>query len=181
MQSLPPPSSSPDTRLGLAMVIIAWIIGLSLLGLFFHEAWQQKRGAVEPKTTVINGIKQTILDRNAYNQYVTKGLINDHEVLFLLDTGATDVVVPAHIAKKLNLKAGLRAKAQTAGGEIFIHYTVIAKLQIGNIVLHNLPASINSHMEDDEILLGMRALKHLTILQKGNHLILMPHQADITE
>src|SRR5688572_23798850 len=100
MQSLPPPSAKSDARLGLAMVIIAWIIGLALLGLFFNEVWKQKTGGFEPKMTVINGIKQTVLDRNAYNQYVAKGTINGQAVLFLLDTGATDVVIPAHVAKK---------------------------------------------------------------------------------
>mgnify|MGYP003637473079 FL=1 len=46
----------------------------------------------------------------------------------------------------------------------------IDKLALGDIIMTNVPASISSGMEFDEILLGMSFLKHLHLSQQGKQL-----------
>ena len=53
----------------------------------------------------------TILESNRQHHYVASGTINGRPVTFLLDTGATDVVIPAQLADRLKLRRGLAARA----------------------------------------------------------------------
>jgi len=112
------------------------------------------------------------LQRNRFNHYVASGLINNTPVVFLLDTGATDVAVPAGLAERLGLKAGVARNAITANGIVQVYDTRIESLQLGSIQLENVRASINPGMSGNEILLGMSALKDLEFSQSGSTLTL---------
>lgn len=114
-----------------------------------------------------NGHKEIILERNRYGHYLVTGQINGQSVVFLLDTGATLVAVPEHIAKKLNLEKGQSFQTQTANGNSLSYATNIKTLSLGDIMMTNVPASISSGMEFDEVLLGMSFLKHLQMIQQG--------------
>jgi aspartyl protease family protein len=93
-------------------------------------------------------------------------------VVFLLDTGATNVSVPLHLANSLNLVGGVTYPVQTANGIVQVTQTTIAQLSIGDIQLYNVQANINPADQSDEILLGMSALRQLEFTQKGEWLIL---------
>ena len=90
----------------------------------------------------------------------------------LLDTGATDVVIPEALADQLQLKRGRRGRAMTANGPVTIFSTTISQLTIGDISLHNVNASINPGMRPPSILLGMSALKQVEFVQSGRSLTL---------
>lgn len=173
MEEKAPSPPSPDTQvLGKVMVISAWVLALLLLMLFF-DRWSSSHYAnTNPKVVTINGEEKTVLQRNYQNQYLVKGSINGKPVVFLLDTGASDVVVSSKLAKELNLIHGPQAIAGTAGEDITVFQTRIKELIIGNIVLHNVGASINPSMKREEVLLGMTALKKITFHQEGDQLIL---------
>ncbi|MGD9592319.1 MAG: TIGR02281 family clan AA aspartic protease [Candidatus Berkiella sp.] len=126
----------------------------------------------QAKLVTKDGITETLIKRNAHNQYLVQGTLNGEKVTFLLDTGATSVVVPVKLAKKLNLTFGPQATASTAGGNVSVFQTRIKEIIIGNIVLNNISANINPNMDDDEILLGMSALRRVTFYQQGDNLVL---------
>lgn len=117
-----------------------------------------------------NGDREIVLERNKYGHYVATGQINGQSVDFILDTGATLVAIPEHIAGNLGLKKGQGFLSQTANGSSKSYQTTVAELSLGDIVMTNVPASISAGMDFDEILLGMSFLKHLTIVQQGNTL-----------
>ena len=93
-------------------------------------------------------------------------------VTFLLDTGATDVAIPAAIARKAGLNQGYISQAATANGIIQVYSTILDELQLGNIRLHDIKASITPSMEGETILLGMSALKQIEFMQRGSNLTL---------
>lgn len=165
-------ASSPKS-LGRGMLIIAWIIGLALLTLVFGR-WENYRynPNSNPNSQMIDGVREVTLDENVQNHYVAKGTINGKTVTFLLDTGATDVVVPAELARQLGLKPGAQHMAVTANGTVAVNATRINELTLGNIRLHNVRASINPGMDGDEVLLGMSALKQVDFSQRGGKLVL---------
>lgn len=187
MDKLPAPFNEPDdddipplpqepshSQLGLWMAILAWLMVIVVFSVLF-DSWLAKdlnSKNIEQKVMTLNGITQTIIERNVYNQYLAEGQINGKPVIFLLDTGATDVVIPGKLAQKLNLKKGFRGYANTAGGKVNIYSTEIETLTIGHIVIKHLRASINPNMQGDEVLLGMSALKHVSFAQRGNTLTL---------
>lgn len=119
-----------------------------------------------------SGKAQVTLKQNRHGHYVTQGTINGATVTFLLDTGATQVSIPAHIADNLGLQSSGSHRVQTANGSITVYQTRLEQLSIGNIFLYNVAANINPAMQSDEILLGMSALKRVEFRQTGKQLIL---------
>ena len=169
--------NQPEQQLGKGMMALAWV-GL-LFGLtYFFGYWeeQQVNPNRSPESLVGNGVIEVVLEGNRRHHYVANGLINGQEVTYLLDTGASDVVVPAALAGKLQLKPGARGYAMTANGRVEIRATLIKHLQLGEISLRNIRASINPGMHGQEILLGMSALKEIEFTQRGNRLTLRQYQ-----
>jgi len=167
----------PTQSMGKIMIILAWCAVLGLLVLFFGH-WESI--AYNPNQTPSSQQSSTentvVLQRNRYHHYVTQGAINQTEVTFLLDTGATDVVIPEHIADDLGLQKGRQQQALTANGVITVYGTRLTQLAIGDITLNNVNASINPAMKNDEILLGMSALKSIEFTQRGDQLTLKQYR-----
>jgi len=155
-------------------VWLAWIIALALLMFFFQESLdKQFNPNSQPEMRLTDmGKAEVVLVQNKQGHYVARGTINDMPVTFLLDTGATQVSIPAHIADKLNLSTLGNYRVQTANGSVTVYKTQLDQLSIGNILLYNVAAHINPAMKADEILLGMSALKQLDFHQTGKQLIL---------
>jgi aspartyl protease family protein len=169
----------PDTRrIGKVMTLAAWIIVLILLTLFFNHKLDRQRNPNQAVFSRINdaGVHEVVLKRNRFGHYVTSGTVNGQPVEFLLDTGASDVAIPAQLANRLGLKRGNPVQYQTANGNVTAYRTTIDSVSIGPMVVNNVPASINPGMQDMEILLGMSVLKHIEFTQRGDTLILRPHE-----
>lgn len=166
-------TTNPHQKSAKWMLIFAWIAAIGLLVLFFNNLLEKQ---FNPNQNPTSANKQTgievSLKRNRYGHYVSAGFINGHAVVFLLDTGATDVSIPYHLASQLGLVAGAKHYVQTANGRIQVADTQIKQLEIGDISLDNIAANINPGMTGNEILLGMSALKHLDFSQTGDWLIL---------
>ncbi|MBS0288105.1 MAG: retroviral-like aspartic protease family protein [Proteobacteria bacterium] len=170
MEEQPTPENSQG--IGKVMVICAWILAILMMTLFFSHWSKENHMNTKAKLVNVNGNLETLITRNAHNQYMVDGMINGQKVVFLLDTGATAVVIPGKIAKELNLKYGPQATANTAGGNVDVYQTWIDELVIGNIMLNHVSANINPAMNDDEILLGMSALRRLSFYQQGDNLVI---------
>ncbi len=156
------------------MMVIAWVAGLALLTQFFGN-WEQKKinPNQNPESYQSGQVTQTILKRNRAGHYITNGEINSTPVVFMLDTGATDVVIPQQLAESLDLPKLGRGSAITANGRVNIILTKIDKISLGKIAFYDVRASINPGMGRNEpILLGMSALKQVNFKQDGNRLIL---------
>ena len=165
-------------RIGKGMTFTAWIIALVLLTLFFNNKLEKQRNPNQAVYSRINeaGIQEVLLKRNRFGHYVTSGTVNGHTVEFLLDTGASDVAIPAELADKLGLKRGAPVQYQTANGLVTAYRTMIDSVSIGPMVVRNVPASINPGFRDMEILLGMSVLKHVEFTQRGDTLIIRPYE-----
>jgi len=161
-------------KLGALMITLMWIIIFVLLALFFSDQLnKQKNPNQSPITTESSdGIKTLVLQRNRQGHYISNGSINNIPVVFMLDTGATDVSIPEKIAQKLDLKKGRSAIYQTANGPVKVSMTRLQHVSLGDISLNNVRATINPGFHSNEILLGMSFLKHLEFTQRGNQLTL---------
>lgn len=162
-----------QSKMGKGMLIVAWVIGLGLLTLLFDEQLaEQFNPNAQPISSQSMGIVEVRLKQNRAGHYVTGGAINGQPVVFLLDTGATQVSVPMHLAKQLGLQQGRAYRIQTANGSVQVAQTNINRLSIGDIQLFDVAAHLNPAVNSDEILLGMSALKQLEFTQKGDWLVL---------
>ena len=161
-------------RIGMWMVVAMWVIVLWLFTTFFTK-WSEHEH--NPNQNFANritsdGVREVVLQRNRKGHYVTAGFINDRPVTFMLDTGATDISIPGRLAEELGLQKGARILFQTAAGQSWGYSTALDSVAIGNIELNGVRASINPHVHDLDILLGMTFLKHLEFSQRGDLLTL---------
>ena len=170
----PSPSTIQPARLGKAMIYLAWLLALGLLTVGFNY-WldAQKNPNREVKSLLIEASPAVVLERNRYGHYHARGQINGQDVEFLLDTGATEVSVPLVVANRLGLHKGVEMPVNTANGILIVYATRLERVQLGNIVLHNVKAHINPGVKTDEVLLGMSFLKQLEFSQRGNTLTLI--------
>lgn len=160
-------------KIAKSFVWIAWILALGLLGFFFQGALDnQWNPNSDPESTRQNGKIEVHLKQNRQGHYLVQGEINQQSVTFLLDTGATQVSIPSHIADTLNLPRYGNYPVNTANGQVTVTQTRIDELTIGDIVLHDVAGHINPGMKSDEILLGMSALKRVEFSQRGKQLTL---------
>jgi len=165
----------PETdNIGKNMMIIAWIIAIGLATWFFGMMEDKQLNPNQSPST-INNQDSTIVEliRNRYGHYVASGQIDNKDVVFMLDTGATHVAIPGDLERYLNLQRGQSYLVHTANGQAKVYATKIDKLEIGGIVLQNVKAAISPTMQGEEILLGMSVLKQLEFRQKGNKLTLV--------
>lgn len=173
MQNAPEKTPHPEARLGKGMIWLGWLLALGLLTTYFNS-WLKERENPNrrPNSSSENGINHLVLERNYQHHYLTEGAINGISVTLLVDTGATTVSVPAHLAPRLGLKPGAVQLTSTANGVVETRATVIDELKMGTISLYHVRASINPGMQDDEILLGMSALKNIEFTHKNGVLTL---------
>ena len=125
------------------MTVAAWLIFLAILfGLFDYLVSQHNNPNPNILTPVNGAQKEIILKRNRYGHYVTNGSINNHDVIFLLDTGATEVAIPERLADKIGLRKGREFVVKTANGNVRAYRTHLDSVAIGDIYRYDLNATI---------------------------------------
>lgn len=160
-------------RAGRVMWVLFWGAGLALATHFFGQ-WEDKKHNPNqvPTSSHGQGFIEVRLAGNGQGHFVSTGAINGNTVLFMLDTGATDVAVPAGLADTLKLERGAPVTLSTANGMSTGYRTRIDSLQLGEIVLHNVRGIVTPGMQGEEVLLGMSALKQLEFTQRDGTLVL---------
>ena len=165
------------SKIGQGMFAVAFVLGIAMLALFFSDVEKERRNPNRnPESVMLARSVEVNLKRNRQGHYFVTGTINNSPVELLLDTGATDVVIPAALADRLKLKRGRAARAMTASGAVTVYETSINELRIGEILLSDVRASINPAMPPPAILLGMSALSKVEFVQSGDSLTLKQNQ-----
>jgi len=166
-------------RLGRWMIFAMWVGALALLTLGFGR-WldldHNPNGDLDSRNGAPPG--EVVLVRNRAGHYVASGAINGQPVVFMVDTGSTDVSVPEVLAGRLGLRRGAPLSMETAGGVVTGYATRLASVRLGDIELKDVRASINPHAVNDEVLLGMTFLRRLELVQRGNKLTLRQYPED---
>ena len=150
-----------------------WIVLLGFV-VYLFQTWMDKERNpnADPQSSINGEVREVVLKQNRYGHYHTTGYINGSEVEFLLDTGATDISVPEHLASRFGLERLYEMEMSTANGIAKGYGTKIQSARIGNIELTDLNANINPNVDDNTVLLGMSFLKRIEFTQRGDTLIL---------
>ena len=164
---------SPGQRIGRVFMVLAWCAALFLATRFFGQ-WEarQQNPNVVVSSEQGEGFIEVKLVSNVQGHFVASGHINGQPVDFMLDTGATDVSIPADLAKRLKLEEGFGVTLSTANGLSQGYRTRIERLQLGDIVLHDVRALVAPGLHGDQVLLGMSALNKLEFTQRGGTMLL---------
>lgn len=155
------------------MFAIMWVVIMGVLTLVFREFWQQSYNPNQDVMTRVEGdVREVVLEANRAHHYVATGSINGESVTFLLDTGATDIAVPAGVAERAGLPEGRTVMFHTANGTARGYSTQIDRVELGGIVVRDVRGTINPNMDERVVLLGMTFLRELEFTQRGGELVL---------
>lgn len=135
-------------------------IGIAALAAFSSLDFVYQKPSSE---TAPNGDIVVTLKRGEKGHYFTTGEVNGESVKFIVDTGASSVVIPMHVAKKIGLPLGRKITTSTGNGYGTAYISAIKSFALGDIKMNNIDATVTEGLTGDEGLLGMTFLKHTKI------------------
>ncbi|CAK0780555.1 aspartyl protease family protein [Gammaproteobacteria bacterium] len=155
--------------------VLLWIACFWLLvlggGWWFADDWMTSQANPNRQPTITTK-GEVVLKRSRDDHYLAGGEINGHSVVFMVDTGATEVALSSALARKLGLPHGEEILLNTANGTATGFKTRLATVHLGTIEMHNVNAVFSQQMMDNVVLLGMSFLKHLEFTQREDRLFL---------
>lgn len=137
------------------------------------EQQQTKQKAIEKEKLRFGNIKELkksypkektiVIKPGAGGHYYLNAMVNKVETRFLIDTGATGILLSMSAAKKIGFDLNTlnySVKALTANGETRIAPVTLDSFEVGTFNATNMPAMV-SRINMSESLLGMTFLRRL--------------------
>jgi aspartyl protease family protein len=118
--------------------------------------------------------QQVTLAADARGHFVTEGTVNGNPVRFLVDTGATSVVLPGRDAERLGLdfRKGERGLNQTANGVVATYRVTLDSVRVGDIEVSTVDAVV-IEQGLNIALLGMSFLNRVEMQRAGQSMVLI--------
>jgi aspartyl protease family protein len=134
-----------------------------------RETLAAGQGAAVAAVSPSGGSGKVTLVADSRGHFITTGTINGNTVRFLVDTGASSVVLSSQEARRLgiNYLAGARAFSQTANGVVPVYRIKLDTVRVGDITANNVDADV---IEGDRLplaLLGMSFLNRMEMKRDG--------------
>jgi clan AA aspartic protease (TIGR02281 family) len=112
-----------------------------------------------------------IMKQGENGHYFVDGIVNNHKLNFVIDTGASLITLPQKFAEKAGILCQHDAMSHTANGVTRSCTTTIQTLQFGNFTLKNIEAMIAPNL--DQPLMGMNVLKQFRVEQNSGEMRLI--------
>ncbi len=152
------------------MIVGLWILALVFLTMLAQRWLNMRAEARAPVWVGEDGRPGMELSADRLGHYELTGQINGQPVEFLIDTGASEISIPAGVARRLNLDRGRGFQVSTANGSITVYSTRLDNVSLGPLQQTAVRAHINPAMEGDVALLGMSFLRHFDLSQRAGRL-----------
>src|SRR5262245_6036155 len=116
-----------------------------------------------PAVSPADGWNNIVVTRDALGQYRLQASVNGAPIEFMIDTGASHVVLAQADAARAGLRAGdlrFTGRAATANGEVALAPVMLREVRIGQFSRRDVPAMVNEAPMSVS-LLGMSFLSSL--------------------
>ncbi|PCJ06068.1 MAG: TIGR02281 family clan AA aspartic protease [Rhodobacteraceae bacterium] len=140
-----------------------------------YGLWDDIRSTVRPQQSVIGSTGQIEVPRSPDGHYYLTIDVNDVPITFLVDTGATDVVLNANDARSAGIDPDTLAylgRASTANGEVRTASVWLDSMSLGGISDRNVRVWVNQG-ELEQSLLGMAYLQRWSSIEIRNGSLLL--------
>jgi aspartyl protease family protein len=117
---------------------------------------------------------QIVLTSGTGGHFVTRGSINGKTVLFLVDTGATNIGISQAEADRigLNYRNGERGISNTANGPVLVYRAMLDVVRVGDVQVYNVPATVLP-AQMDTVLLGNSFLTRFQMKRENDTMTLV--------
>ncbi len=126
-----------------------------------YGLWGDIRQTVMPQQISFAETGQIVVPRSPDGHYYIRADVNGASTLFVLDTGATEMVLTQDDARRAGLDPqalNYTGRAMTANGEVRTAPVWLESVTLGAVTDRNLPATVNGG-EMSQSLLGMTYLQ----------------------
>ncbi|MCX7136531.1 MAG: retropepsin-like aspartic protease [Proteobacteria bacterium] len=120
-----------------------------------------------------SGSQSVSLNADGSGHFIANGQINGRSVRFLVDTGATFILLGSEEARSLgiNYLAGQKAAMSTANGVVPAYRVKLDEVRLGDISLNNVDGVVTSGSQPI-VLLGMSFLNRMEMKRDGETMTL---------
>ena len=141
-------------------------------GTLLAQQWLEQRSLKRSPSIyeTASGKQALVIKADRYGQYHILGSANGQGITFLVDTGASEISIPAALADRLRLKRGRSYPVMTANGSVTVYSTTLNQITVGPFQLSNVRAHINPGMQGEFALLGMSFLRYFELLQRSGEM-----------
>ena len=159
-----------------ARSLLVW--GLIIIGLMAgYGLWDDIRNDIAPRQTVLEDGAGIAVPRAEDGHFHLVLEVNGVPVEFLVDTGATDIVLTLNDAERVGVdpdRLAFLGRARTANGVVETAYTTVDTVSLGPVRFDRVGVAVNGG-EMDGSLLGMAFLNRFSRLEiSDNRLLLEP-------
>jgi len=153
-----------EQRISNAKIAVVSAIGITAITAYLAFDFTYRYPTSE---TAATGETIVTIKQSRDGSYLAKGKVNGQTMNFVVDTGATIVVIPLDLAREMNLPLGVQVSTRTANGFGTAYKTTLDSLTLGDITLKNIEASATNGLIGDEALLGMTFLRRVKLEQEN--------------
>ena len=121
-----------------------------------------------------NNRPSAMLAADSRGHYMADGAVNGVPTRFLVDTGATLVVLSANEATRLGIayRQAPQSTANTANGAVPFRVVRLDRVKVGDVELNNVEAGVMEAGYDGPPLLGMSFLSRTEVSRDGQSMVL---------
>lgn len=160
----------------MARMALAW--GLIFLGMLAaYGLWEDVRSDLLPRQAVIEDGRAIEIPRGPDGHFRLTLRVDGTPVEFLVDTGATDIVLSRRDAERVGLdpeRLAFLGTARTANGDVRTAFARVGEMAVGPVVFRNVPVAVTAG-DMERSLLGMGYLNRLERIEiSGDRMTLYP-------
>jgi aspartyl protease family protein len=150
--------------------LVLWLAIFAVMYLFMDAKIQPQVATV---TSLDMARGEIMIPRSRDGHYYVSGAINGRPLTFMVDTGASTVVVSADLAARVGLTRGVPTPFKTAGGMVWGEMVSDQTIEAGGMQLKGLRVGVVTQMDQrDYALLGQNFLRHIDVIQSGDQMVL---------
>ena len=166
------PENPPASQQGASVlrIVIVWLVVMGLLYLAMVQV-------LRPKSATVTANGELVIPKARDGHYYVEGTVGGQPVVFLVDTGATTVVISEALARAAKLGEGVPTEFQTANGVMRGRTLSDVAVAAGPLHVAGLRVGVGLNGgEADQALLGQNFLGKFDISVSGNAMTLRPKQ-----
>lgn len=162
-------STRSSLRWNTLAIVAFWLVVMVALYLVMDRV-RQPRAAVQAADGTL------VIPRGSDGHFHVAGSINGQPVRFLVDTGASLVVVTEALAQRAGLAGGRATQFQTANGVRQGRVVQAQSVAVQSFVVTGLTVGVGySGQNVNDALLGQNFLQHFEVQLQRDRMVLRPH------